>query len=166
MLYFLDPRIVLKIKNFTKIWKNFPKKKFKFLNWKKFRIWENFAFENFEKIFELKKSSRLEPLDNLRLHLKSDLTAFETFSWMWYCIFSTFLTKSVSASIPRWLVRSAKWVTRANNRGGFSWTWSSFTKLSNEMPHDPFDVMREFIRSISNECLIRIYNQSPTNQKP
>ena len=88
-----------------------------------------------------------------RLHLKSDLTAFETFSWIWYWIFSIFLTKSVSASMLR-AVRSAKWETKANNRGGFSWTWSSETKFSNDIPPDPFDVMREFIRSTNNECSI------------
>ena len=91
---------------------------------------------------------------DLRLHLKSDLTAFETFSWIWYCIFSIFLTKSFSASMLRAIVRSAKWETKANNRGGFSWTWSSETKFSNDIPPDPFDVMREFIRSNNNECSV------------
>ena len=90
----------------------------------------------------------------LRLHLKSDLTAFETFSWIWHCIFSIFLTKSFSASMLRAIVRSAKWETKANNRGGFSWTWSSETKFSNDIPPDPFDVMREFIRSNNNECSV------------
>ena len=118
------------------------------------------AMVRFPMLFESSHCSKLKLSKTInhfwiysRLHLKSDLTAFETFSWIWYCIFSIFLTKSVSASMLR-AVRSAKWETKANNRGGFSWTWSSETKFSNDIPPDPFDVMREFIRSINNECSI------------
>ena len=116
------------------------------------------AIVRFPMLFESSHCSKLKFSKTInhfwiysRLHLKSDLTAFETFSWIWYCIFSIFLTKSVSASMLR-AVRSAKWETKANNRGGFSWTWSSETKFSNDIPPDPFDVMRELIRSTNNEC--------------
>ena len=118
------------------------------------------AMVRFPMLFESSHCSKLKFSKTInhfwiysRLHLKSDLTAFETFSWIWYWIFSIFLTKSVSASMLR-AVRSAKWETKANNRGGFSWTWSSETKFSNDIPPDPFDVMREFIRSTNNECSI------------